>query len=238
VSYFTLATFSGRAAATRPREGPMVRIHLPPAESLQTFGSSAGEDRGFESPSLQDAADARVVGSTVLHPSALKIFALSAPTPFVPSEAEALKRAAADVIEHHFPDAPALYARRGWRLPTSIGRVRNELWLRIGSASHGRQAALHPSARLVIAERNSRAVIDRGKRQEAASFVPRWRSHGGRLRVEAGIAARKLMTADGTDQPRAAIRFKVRCRALSRPSASMVGTSADGLITRRLHSRP
>ena len=37
VSYFTLATFSGRAAATRPREGPMVRIHLPPAESrLQT----------------------------------------------------------------------------------------------------------------------------------------------------------------------------------------------------------
>ena len=28
MSYFTLATFSGRAAATRPREGPMVRIHL------------------------------------------------------------------------------------------------------------------------------------------------------------------------------------------------------------------
>jgi UDP-glucose 4-epimerase len=27
------------------------------------------------------------------------------------------------VIERHFPDAPALYARRGWRLPTSIGRV-------------------------------------------------------------------------------------------------------------------
>jgi hypothetical protein len=33
VNYFTLATFSGRAAATRPREGPMVRIHLPPAVS-------------------------------------------------------------------------------------------------------------------------------------------------------------------------------------------------------------
>ena len=39
MSYFTLATFSGRAAATRPREGPMVRIHLPPAVSLRTFGS-------------------------------------------------------------------------------------------------------------------------------------------------------------------------------------------------------
>jgi hypothetical protein len=33
VSYFTLATFSGLAAATRPREGPMVRIRLPPAKS-------------------------------------------------------------------------------------------------------------------------------------------------------------------------------------------------------------
>ena len=52
-----------------------------------------------------------------------EIFVLSAPTPFVRSEAEALKRAAADVIEHHFPDAPALYARYGWRLPMSIGRV-------------------------------------------------------------------------------------------------------------------
>jgi UDP-glucose 4-epimerase len=33
------------------------------------------------------------------------------------------KRAAANVIERHFPDASALYARRGWRLPASIGRV-------------------------------------------------------------------------------------------------------------------
>jgi UDP-glucose 4-epimerase len=52
-----------------------------------------------------------------------EIFVLSAPTPFVRSEVEALKRAAADVIERHFPDAPGLYARHGWRLPTSIGRV-------------------------------------------------------------------------------------------------------------------
>jgi hypothetical protein len=52
-----------------------------------------------------------------------EIFVLSAPTPFARSEAEALKRAAAEVIERHFPDAPALYARRGWWLPTSIGRV-------------------------------------------------------------------------------------------------------------------
>ena len=30
---------------------------------------------------------------------------------------------AADVIARHFPDAPTLYARRGWQLPSSIGRI-------------------------------------------------------------------------------------------------------------------
>ena len=39
MSYFTLATFSGRAAATRPREGPMVRIRLPPAEQRRVHVS-------------------------------------------------------------------------------------------------------------------------------------------------------------------------------------------------------
>jgi UDP-glucose 4-epimerase len=27
------------------------------------------------------------------------------------------------VVARYFPDAPALYARQGWRLPTRIGRV-------------------------------------------------------------------------------------------------------------------
>lgn len=27
------------------------------------------------------------------------------------------------MVARHFPDAPALYAARGWRLPASIGRV-------------------------------------------------------------------------------------------------------------------
>ena len=34
-----------------------------------------------------------------------------------------LKRDAAAVIARHFPDAPELYARAGWTLPASIGRV-------------------------------------------------------------------------------------------------------------------
>jgi UDP-glucose 4-epimerase len=72
---------------------------------------------------VEDAADAHVVALDHAPALGFEIFVLSAPTPFARSEAEALKRAAADVIESHFPDAPALYARHGWRLPGSIGRV-------------------------------------------------------------------------------------------------------------------
>jgi UDP-glucose 4-epimerase len=72
---------------------------------------------------VEDAADAHVVALDRAPALGFEIFVLSAPTPFDRSEGEALKRAAADVIERHFPDAAALYARRGWRLPTSIGRV-------------------------------------------------------------------------------------------------------------------
>jgi UDP-glucose 4-epimerase len=72
---------------------------------------------------VEDAADAHVVALARAPGLGFEIFVLSAPTPFDRSEGEALKRAAVDVIERHFPDAAALYARRGWRLPTSIGRV-------------------------------------------------------------------------------------------------------------------
>jgi UDP-glucose 4-epimerase len=72
---------------------------------------------------VEDAADAHVVALDRAADCGFEIFVLSAPTPFVQSEAEAPKRAAGDVIACHFPDASGLYARRGWRLPTSIGRI-------------------------------------------------------------------------------------------------------------------
>lgn len=50
-------------------------------------------------------------------------YVISAPTPFRRQEAAELKRDAAAVIARHFPEAPALYAARGWQLPDSIGRV-------------------------------------------------------------------------------------------------------------------
>lgn len=72
---------------------------------------------------VEDAADVHVVALDRAPGVGFEIFVVSAPTPFVRSEAAALKRAAGEVIENHFPDAPALYSRRGWRLPVSVGRV-------------------------------------------------------------------------------------------------------------------
>lgn len=53
----------------------------------------------------------------------LRTYVVSAPTPFTRSDAAALKADPAGVIEHLYPDAPALFAERGWSLPRSIGRV-------------------------------------------------------------------------------------------------------------------
>lgn len=51
------------------------------------------------------------------------LYIVSAPTPFRRDAAAALKHDAAAVIAQHFPEAPALYAARGWSLPASLGRV-------------------------------------------------------------------------------------------------------------------
>jgi len=72
---------------------------------------------------VEDVARAHVIALARAPELGFDISIVSAPTPFVRSDARALKRDAAGVIAHYFPDAPSLYARRGWRLPTSIGRV-------------------------------------------------------------------------------------------------------------------
>jgi UDP-glucose 4-epimerase len=72
---------------------------------------------------VEDAADAHIAALERAPYLGFEIFVLAAATPFVRSEGAALKRDAAGVIVRHFPDAPALYARHGWRLPASIGRI-------------------------------------------------------------------------------------------------------------------
>ena len=71
----------------------------------------------------EDAAEAHRVALARAPEIGFGTFIISAPTPFSRSEVEALKQNAADVIARYFPDAPKLYAQRGWRLPRSIDRV-------------------------------------------------------------------------------------------------------------------
>jgi nucleoside-diphosphate-sugar epimerase len=118
-----------------PPPFPRNRAELRSASYRRFFAEEDDTQRELSGPNLkaneflnwrltvEDAADAHVVALDRAPALGFETFVLSAPTPFLRSEAEALKRAAVDAIERHFPDAPALYERHGWRLPTSIGRV-------------------------------------------------------------------------------------------------------------------
>jgi len=72
---------------------------------------------------VEDAAQAHLAALERAPAIGFGTFILSAPTPFVPADVAALKADAPAVIARHFPDAAALYARRGWTLPASIDRV-------------------------------------------------------------------------------------------------------------------
>ena len=72
---------------------------------------------------VEDAADAHVAALERAPALGCETFILSAPTPFVEDDKGTLIRDACAVIERHFPGAGALYAGRGWRLPTQIDRV-------------------------------------------------------------------------------------------------------------------
>jgi len=72
---------------------------------------------------VEDAADAHIVALAQAPTLGFDVFIVSAKSPFVRADAAALRSDAAAVIARHFPDAPELFARRGWVLPTSIGRV-------------------------------------------------------------------------------------------------------------------
>ncbi|CAM3250952.1 UDP-glucose 4-epimerase [Sphingomonas antarctica] len=72
---------------------------------------------------VEDAARAHLAALDRAPALGFDLFVLSAPTPFTPSDAAELKQDAATVVTRYFPDAPQIYAARGWHLPASIGRV-------------------------------------------------------------------------------------------------------------------
>jgi len=71
---------------------------------------------------VEDAANAHIAALDLAPALGFDIFIVSAPPPFDRSEGRELKRDAATVIARHFPDAPSLFARRGWTLPASLSR--------------------------------------------------------------------------------------------------------------------
>ena len=72
---------------------------------------------------VEDAAEAHVRALERAPSIGFGAFIVSAPTPFDRSDAVELRRDAKAVVARYLPDAPTLYAKRGWRLPESIGRV-------------------------------------------------------------------------------------------------------------------
>jgi nucleoside-diphosphate-sugar epimerase len=73
--------------------------------------------------SAEDCAEAHIAALDRARDLGFGLYVVCAPTPFQREDAAELKRDAAAVIGRLYPDAAELYARRGWRLPPSIGRV-------------------------------------------------------------------------------------------------------------------
>ena len=72
---------------------------------------------------VEDAVEAHVAALERAPALGFDTFIVSAPPPFAEAECEELGRDAAAVVARHFPEAAALYARVGWRLPGRIDRV-------------------------------------------------------------------------------------------------------------------
>jgi len=72
---------------------------------------------------VEDAARAHLLALEQAPTVGFDVLIVSAPTPFARAHAGELAHDATAVVRRLFPDAKALYAARGWALPTAIGRV-------------------------------------------------------------------------------------------------------------------
>jgi len=72
---------------------------------------------------VEDCARAHLAALDAAPDIGWGLYIVSAPPPFARSDAARLKNDAAAIIAKRFPDASALYAKRGWHLPASMGRI-------------------------------------------------------------------------------------------------------------------
>jgi UDP-glucose 4-epimerase len=91
------------------------RFFPEPPERIATYRLYRGVD-------VRDAAHAHVL-ALGYRGAEFRVFNISARSPFQESDVVELLHDAAAVITRYGPDAPDLYAARGWRLPASIDRV-------------------------------------------------------------------------------------------------------------------
>jgi UDP-glucose 4-epimerase len=78
--------------------------------------------RLYRGVDVRDVVDAHV-RALACRFATLEVFNVSAVSPFAPDDCVGLKQNAAEIITTYFPNAPAVFAERGWQLPTSIDRV-------------------------------------------------------------------------------------------------------------------
>lgn len=72
---------------------------------------------------VRDMARAHIAALEQAPAVGFGLYIVSAPTPFSPAHASRLKQDAQEVVHDLFPEAGALYASAGWRLPETLGRV-------------------------------------------------------------------------------------------------------------------
>jgi len=77
----------------------------------------------FRRLSVEDAAEAHVAALAKAPELGFDTFIVSSMTPFSRGDGAALIANAPSVVARHFPDYPALYAKRGWTMFQSIDRV-------------------------------------------------------------------------------------------------------------------
>ncbi|WP_435053542.1 NAD-dependent epimerase/dehydratase family protein [Mesorhizobium australicum] len=89
----------------------------------QSDANTKANEMLFRRLTVEDAAQAHVVALEKAPELGFDIFIVCAPTPFQPEDCEALIRDAPSVVARYFPEFPALYARKGWTMFSSIDRI-------------------------------------------------------------------------------------------------------------------
>lgn len=89
----------------------------------QSDANTKANELLFRRLTVEDAADAHILALEKAPRLGFDTFIVSAPTPFRPNDCAALIADAPSVVARYFPEFPALYARKGWTMFSSIDRV-------------------------------------------------------------------------------------------------------------------